>query len=119
MSQVEAIDACRASTNGATLNCMAVNIDPWADVRAAIRQRDMRALLKLMFSTSGPELNLGFSTENELWDYKKDCPKPGKDNLGPWADLAKEVLGLHNNGWRRSGFWHFGQLQIRRREKSA
>jgi tetratricopeptide (TPR) repeat protein len=77
---------------------MAGNIDPWSDVRAAIRQRDIRALMKLMFEASGPELNMGFSTENELWDYKKDCPRTGKDNLGPWADLAKEVLGLHNNG---------------------
>jgi tetratricopeptide (TPR) repeat protein len=84
--------------NSGILNRMAGNIDPWSDVRAAIRQRDIRALMKLMFDASGPELNMGFNTENELWDYKKDCPKLGKDNLGPWADLAKEVLGLHNNG---------------------
>jgi hypothetical protein len=77
---------------------MAGNIDPWSDVRAAIRQRDIRALIKLMFDASGSELNSGFNTENELWDYKKDCPKTGRDNLGPWADLSKEVLGLHNNG---------------------
>jgi len=77
---------------------MAVNIDPWSDVRAAIRQRDIRALMSLMFNPKEQRLNFGFSTENELWDFKKDCPKVGKDNLGPWADLAKEILGLHNNG---------------------
>ena len=77
---------------------MAVNIQPWSDVRAAIRQRDIRALMKLMFDAKAPELNLGYSTENELWDFKKDCPRPGKDNLAPWADLSKEVLGMHNNG---------------------
>jgi hypothetical protein len=58
---------------------MAGPIDPWSDVRAAIRQRDIRALMKLMFRDSTAELNWGFSTENELWDYKRDCPKFGKD----------------------------------------
>jgi tetratricopeptide (TPR) repeat protein len=77
---------------------MAVNVGPWSDIRAAIRQRDIRALVKLMFRADGPELNVGYSTENELWDFKKDCPRHGKDNLGAWADLSKEVLGLHNNG---------------------
>jgi tetratricopeptide (TPR) repeat protein len=54
--------------------------------------------MKIMFRAGGPELAWGFSTENELWDYKRDCPRIGKDHIGAWADLAKEVLGLHNNG---------------------
>jgi hypothetical protein len=77
---------------------MAVPVDPWSDVRAAIRQRDIRALMKLMFLSDTPELNLGFHTENELWDFKKDCPKMGKEHLNAWADLSTEVLGMHNNG---------------------
>ncbi len=54
--------------------------------------------MKLMFRGNTPELEWGFATENDLWDFKKDCPKPGKDNANAWADLSKEVLGLHNNG---------------------
>lgn len=54
--------------------------------------------MKLMFRDNSSELNWGFRTENEIWDYKKDCPKTGKDHLNAWADLAKEVLGMHNNG---------------------
>ncbi len=54
--------------------------------------------MKLMFRGDDVELNWGFRTENELWDNKKDCPRPGKENVGAWADLAKEVLGLHNSG---------------------
>jgi hypothetical protein len=54
-------------------------IDPWSDVRAAIRQRDIRALARLMFRGGEPILSWGFHTENELWDYKKDCPKSGKE----------------------------------------
>jgi tetratricopeptide (TPR) repeat protein len=74
------------------------NLEPWSDVKAALRQRDARSLLKLMFKHDTPEFNYGFKTENELWDYKKDCPKMGRDHANAWADLAKEVLGMHNNG---------------------
>jgi hypothetical protein len=80
------------------LGRMAGPIDPWSDVRAAIRQRDIRALMKLMFHSDAPELNWGFHTENELWDFKKDCPKMGKEHLNAWAELARDVLGMHNNG---------------------
>jgi hypothetical protein len=73
-------------------------IDAWSDVRAAVRQRDIRALIKLMFRRGTVEFNFGFRTENELWDYKKDCPRMGKEHFAAWADLAKEVLGMHNNG---------------------
>ena len=88
----------RCTAHRGILSPMAVNIDPWSDVRAAIRQRDIRTLMKLMFHADGPELNWGFRTENDLWDFKKDCPKLGKENVGAWADLSKEVLGLHNSG---------------------
>ena len=77
---------------------MAGPFDSWSDVRAAIRQRDVRALMKMMFRDGSADLNWAFATENELWDYKTDCPKSGKDHLNAWADLAKEVLGMHNNG---------------------
>ena len=76
---------------------MTPSIDPWSDVKAAIRQREIRTLMTLMFRRKTPELNWGYNTENELWDYKKDCPRMGKEHLNAWADLAKEVLGLHNN----------------------
>ncbi len=68
----------------------------WTDLRLAIKQRDVRSVINIMFDDSEPVLTHGFRTENELWDFKKDCPQPGKANIGAWADLAKEVLGMHN-----------------------
>ncbi len=70
--------------------------DAWSDVKLAIKQRDARAILKLFFQPGRPVLMYGYQTENELWDYKKDCPRLGKEYLNSWADLAKEVLAMHN-----------------------
>ncbi|MEQ1947452.1 MAG: RNA-binding domain-containing protein [Bryobacteraceae bacterium] len=71
-------------------------MDTWADVKLAIKQRDARAIIKLFFQANQPVLGYGYQTENALWDYKKDCPRMGKDSANAWADLAKEVLAMHN-----------------------
>jgi tetratricopeptide (TPR) repeat protein len=68
----------------------------WAELQAAIRQRDVPAIMKLMFQPGTFELNVGFRTENEIWDFKKDCPKMGPASLNAWADLSKEILAMHN-----------------------
>ena len=80
---------------------MSQRIDAWSDLRLAIKQRDIRAVCQLMFSRDGskssrPQVKLGCNTENELWDFKKDCPIVGKQNQPAWAELAKDVLGFHN-----------------------
>jgi tetratricopeptide (TPR) repeat protein len=54
-------------------------------------------VLNLMFVKGQPALNNGFHLEHDLWDFKKDCPKMGKEHANAWADLAKEMLGMHNN----------------------
>jgi tetratricopeptide (TPR) repeat protein len=67
-----------------------------ADIEAAIRQKNIDALMNRMFEPRSTELRFGFKTETDLWDYKKDCPRISKD-YNPWADLAKDVLAFHNH----------------------
>jgi len=50
-----------------------------------------------MFKSEAPILKPGFKTENELWDFKSDCPKPGKEEPLAWANIAKDTLAFHNN----------------------
>ena len=71
----------------------------------AIKQRNLKAIMDLMFEPGSTILKSGFRTENELWDFKADCPPPGKAHLNAWADLAKEVLSFHN---KRGGILFFG-----------
>jgi tetratricopeptide (TPR) repeat protein len=54
-----------------------------------------------------PAPRIGYCHETDLWDYKSDCPWPGKtaeiDNA--WASVASDVMGFHNN---RGGILFFG-----------
>jgi len=54
-----------------------------------------------------PHPRLGFSRETETWDYKKDCPRPGKtpETDNAWASIASDVLAFHNS---RGGLIFFG-----------
>lgn len=76
-----------------------------SDLEMAIKQRNLKAIMDLMFEPEAYLLKTGFKTENELWDYKSDCPPPGKAQLNAWADIAKEVLSFHN---KRGGILLFG-----------
>ena len=69
----------------------------YKDLELAIRQREVRAIVRLMFESSFPQLRCGFKTENELWDFKNDCPKPTKENINAWCEIARHVLAFHNN----------------------
>jgi tetratricopeptide (TPR) repeat protein len=71
----------------------------------AIKQRNLKAIMSLMFEPGLPILKHGFKTEGEYWDFKSDCPLPGKSYLNAWADLAKEILSFHNN---KGGILFFG-----------
>lgn len=75
------------------------------DLAQAIRQRDIESIVRLMFEGNPPSLRPGFGTETELWDFKGDCPKLGKEWANAWADLAGEVLAFHNH---RGGILVFG-----------
>ena len=66
------------------------------NIAQAIRQRDLPSVVTLMFEADTPSLRAGFRTETELWDFKSDCPKLGSQWDNAWADVAKEVLGFHN-----------------------
>ena len=52
-----------------------------SDLEMAIKQRNLKAIMDLMFEPGTYLLKAGFKTENELWDYKSDCPPPGKAQL--------------------------------------
>lgn len=72
-------------------------MDRIKDFERAVRQRDLRSIISMMFESDRPILKQGYKTETELWDFKNDCPKPGKKEINAWADLAKEILGFYNN----------------------
>lgn len=77
------------------------------DIARAIRQRNLGAVVRLMMTGRPPAPRIGYSYESDLWDYKSDCPRPGKtpeaDNA--WASVASDVLAFHNN---RGGIIFFG-----------
>ena len=66
------------------------------DIAAAIRRRDVSALIDMMFEDNPPRLRNGYATENEFWDFKAGCPAPGKAHLVAWAEIAIDVLAFHN-----------------------
>ena len=80
-----------------------MNLDE--DLARAIRQRDVESILRIMFMPEQPTVRPGFCRESELWDFKKDCPRLGKGQENPWAEMAKDVLAFHNH---RGGLLVFG-----------
>jgi hypothetical protein len=68
------------------------------DLATAIRQRDIQAVVQMMFEGSPPTPRPGFRTETQLWDYKAGCPAPDKEHVKIWSDIAIDVLGFHNQG---------------------
>ncbi len=71
-------------------------IDRTGDIKRAVRQRDVGAVMRMMFPTNEPKLASGFKTENEFWDYKRDVPFLGREHRHAWALLAKDIAGFHN-----------------------
>lgn len=69
-----------------------------SDIHRAIRQRNVDAILGMLFEKDGLQVRPGFSSENELWDFKSGCPAPGKDKdaLIGWSHIAADVLSFHN-----------------------
>jgi tetratricopeptide (TPR) repeat protein len=76
------------------------------DLARAIRQRDIQAVVKMMFDGNPPQLKTGFKTETELWDFKRDCPHLGPHkSVQAWAEFSKDILGFYN---KRGGVIIFG-----------
>lgn len=72
---------------------------------AAIRQKDVRAIVQMLLEGNPPRPSTGFKTETELWDFKRDVPAPGPNQSARWAELAKDVVAFHNH---RGGVILFG-----------
>lgn len=68
------------------------------DIEQALRLRDAETLVALMLDSSGgpPFVREGFKTENELWEFKSNCPRIGREHENAWAHIAKDVLAFHN-----------------------
>jgi tetratricopeptide (TPR) repeat protein len=68
------------------------------DIERAIRQRNVEALLRMLFDENTDSVRPDFATETDLWDLKAGCPLPGKDvdNLIGWSHIASDVLAFHN-----------------------
>ena len=56
------------------------------ELARAIRQRDVRAAIALVFEGHAPVVKTGFRTEGELWDFKSYC----RDCLVPCLHLVCE-----------------------------
>lgn len=67
-----------------------------SDICKAVKLRDASSLVSIFFEAGSPNIKLGFKTETDLWDYKKDVPFAGKQHANAWAHLAKDVLAFHN-----------------------
>ena len=54
--------------------------------------------MSLMFDRDAPKLRRGFQTENDLWDFKVDCPTLGRDlnSENAWASIAADIAAFHN-----------------------
>lgn len=76
-----------------------MEIRVFEDLERAIRQREVGAIVRLMFEgTDQPRPRSGFKTESELWDYKADCPKIGKRGTKEhWGEVAADVLAFYND----------------------
>lgn len=76
------------------------------DLAKAVRQRDIGAVVRMMFEGNPPSVKSGYRTETELWDFKKDCPEVGPARTDAmWAEISKDVVGFYNN---RGGVIIFG-----------
>lgn len=75
------------------------------DLEIAIRQRDLPLITKLLFEGDPPRLARGRASENDLIDFKSDCPAPSRTHSEAWAEIARDVLAFHNN---KGGLLVFG-----------
>jgi hypothetical protein len=70
-----------------------------------IRNRDIKAILRTMFTGDPPTLQTGFNREDQFWDFKESCPALGKGNEVEWAKIGADVLAFHN---QEGGIIFFG-----------
>ncbi len=77
------------------------------DIARAVSQKNVNAIIRLLFEGRPPKLRVGRSVETELWDFKADCPGAAHDvqSENAWAHIAADVLAFHNN---RGGLLIFG-----------
>lgn len=75
------------------------------DLATAIRQRQVDLIIQMLFEGNPPKVKRGFHTETDLWDFKFNCPEPGKANFSKWAEIARHVLAFHNH---KGGILFFG-----------
>lgn len=75
------------------------------DLAAAIRQRQIDPIVKMMFQENPLTIKPGFHTESDLWDFKLECPGFGRQNIIAWAKIACDVLAFHNH---KGGVIFFG-----------
>ncbi|HEY1938840.1 MAG TPA: ATP-binding protein [Candidatus Angelobacter sp.] len=66
-------------------------------LKGYIANRDVKGILGLMFEQRTPSLSLGFNREDQLWDFKQDCPSVSRGSSeAEWAKISADVLAFHN-----------------------
>ncbi len=88
-------------------------------LRQLILARNVKGVIGTFFDVGSRKLRAGFHREDQLWDFKEDLPRPGKDGEVEWARIATDILALHNQeggvlffGIRDSDFRLVGTRQI-------
>ncbi len=74
-------------------------------LKQLIRNREVKGVLRIVFKEDSCELQTGIHREDQLWDFKEDCPSPGKASDIEWAKISADVLAFHN---QEGGIIFFG-----------
>lgn len=80
-------------------------MDVISELKSHIRTRNVRAVRDIFFASGKTELKPGFFREDQLWDYKEDCPNPSKSSDLEWAKIAADVAAFYN---QEGGVLFFG-----------
>jgi Flp pilus assembly protein TadD len=80
-------------------------MEPDNNLTDLIRNRDVKGILRMMFRGEPPTLQTGYNREDQLWDFKEQCPALGKGNEAEWAKISADVLAFHN---QEGGIIFFG-----------
>jgi predicted HTH transcriptional regulator len=65
-------------------------------LQQAIKDRDLKRILEVVFTRGAPELRPGYYHEGQWWDYKEQVPSLSKGSEVEWAKVAADVLAFHN-----------------------
>jgi hypothetical protein len=79
--------------------------DAISSLKHFIATRDTKGIVSLFFLAGQPQLKDGFYREDQLWDFKGECPSISRASEVDWAKIAADVAAFHN---QEGGVLFFG-----------